>query len=96
MKKILFLLFFVSVIMYAQFVGVKEGKDLEKKEYKKLDKVVSDSFQFGCEAAIMRSCDPKQIDTCRKYCFEFIQKNPQMLKILKKKARVLIEEYSDK
>lgn len=95
LPKILFAFLIVSLVYFSQTKGEKEGRLVEKKEYKKFDRIVEDSFQMGCEAAIMKNCSPKNVNSCRKYCFEFISKNPQMLKLLKKKASVLLEEFEE-
>lgn len=92
MKKILFALFLVVLVFVSTRKGEEKGRVLEKNEYKNLDKIVTDSFHFGCEATIMKSCNPKDIDSCRKFCFEFMSKNPKTLEFLKKKAKVLLDQ----
>lgn len=93
MKKILTFLFLTIIVFISYNKGKNIGIEKEKMEYKVVDEIVEDSFRMGCETAIMRTCEVNNVDSCRKFCFEFMQKNERMINILKKKAEVILEQY---
>ena len=90
MKKIFFLLFFIILIFISKYKGIDIGQKKERNNYNELDKIIENSFQLGCETASLRKCSIKDQNECRKFCFVFIKENPQLLDVLKKKAKEVI------
>lgn len=86
MKKNIILL---SVVILAFFIGFKSGIKKEQVEQKPLDDIVLDSLRMGCEFGVLKNCLPKDQESCKKFCHEFL--DDEIIMIMKKKGEAVIK-----
>jgi hypothetical protein len=79
----------IAIICASLFIGYRLGIKKEQVEQKPLDEIVLDSLRMGCEFGVLKNCNPKEQDYCKKFCHEFL--DDEIIMFMKKKGEAVIK-----